>query len=821
MASKLRLWALRLVKLAAFSAVAGLVALLILYWMIAPQLADVQKLRDVELQVPMSVYSQDGKLMGLFGENRRYPVEIEKVPAQVKNAFIAIEDARFYQHHGVDWKGIARAVWLELTTEGRVPGGSTITMQVANNFYLSSEYSYTRKLRQILLAIKMEQELSKEEIFELYLNKIFFGNRSYGVAAAAEFYYGKSLDQLTLAQAAMLAGVPKFPSTSNPLANPRRALERRDYILERMRVLGYITPEQEQAAKASKDDASPHEPRIELEAPYVAEMVRQAMEQRYGADAETQGYRVTTTLRSEDQIAANRAVRDGLLEYDRRRGWRGVESHVDLPAQPGEAEIRGAFAKTTAVNSLPAALVLGFEGNKAKLRLQSGAEHVLDYEATKWTGRAPNALLKRGDIIRLQPLTVVADAKPAYQLAQLPLAQAALVSLQHEDGALRALVGGLSYSLNQFNRATQARRQPGSSFKPMVYAASFEKGYNPASIVVDGPVVFRDRRGEWRPQNEDGRFFGAMRLREALVQSRNLVSVRLLDTIGLEFARTYISQFGIPKEDLPPNLSMSLGTTSLPVMSMARAYTVFSNGGFLVEPYFIQKVEDRHGTVVAYQHPGRACAFCAERLQTEERSAVLVDGFDFSPGGPQQSEAGAKSATLDPDFIGPPEVVLAPRAIDERTAYQIRSMMLDVVDRGTATAAKSMNRTDVGGKTGTTNDTRDAWFSGFGGDLVTTVWVGKDNFKSLGNGEYGGRAALPIWIRYMSGALKDVPITEPALPPNLTATWVARDGRIVPEGTPGAIREYFKTEEYDRISSEALFYQDSSNTDTEAAFDLF
>ena len=814
----MRRWLRRLALLAGLGLVLGVLGLGILYWLVAPQLPDVQELRNVALQVPLSVHTADGKLIAQFGETRRYPVKVQAIPLRLKQAFIAIEDARFYKHQGLDFKGISRAVWLLATTDDRrVPGGSTITQQVAKNFYLSSEYSYSRKLREMALALKMERELSKDEILELYLNKIFFGNRAYGVAAAAEFYFGKHIDQLSLAEAAALAATPKYPSSGNPIINPARNKIRRDYVLQRMMELKFITPAEAAAAQAEPSHASPHEPPIEVDAPWLAEMVRAAMVERYGGEAETSGFRVYTTVRSSDQLAANKAVRDGLVEYDRRHGWRGAEGHLDLTGSEGPAEFKSLLARFFPVNTMMPGVVTSLEGGKARIHLRNGQEVEIDASAAKWTGKAPTALLKRGDVVRVSP-----GAEPgSFELAQLPKAEAALVSLQPEDGALRALVGGFSFSRSKFNRVTQAQRQPGSSFKPFLYSAAMERGYTPATIVLDAPVVFRDRVGHvWQPQNDNGKFSGPMRMREALVQSRNLVSVRLLDAIGVDFARQYITHFGFKLESLPANLSMSLGTASLTPMSIARGYTVFANGGFLVEPYFIGKVLDRNGVVIAATHAPRACRLCPQRLATEQRAQVVVDDFDFSAEGPSAAKPAAAPANAD--AAGPPTTVLAPRSIDERTAFLARSLMLDVVTRGTATAAKVLERADIGGKTGSTNDHRDAWFSGFGGDLVTTVWVGRDNFESLGYREYGGKAALPIWIGYMGTALKDVPLMDNTPPTGIVTVSVNRaTGGLVPEGTPGALVDYFKQEDYDRIISSGYNPQDMGEEQQAEAFDIF
>ncbi len=808
-------------------ALLGVLALAVLYWLIAPRLPDVQELRNVQLQVPLSVYTRDGKLIALIGETRRFPIQIEDVPLHVKQAFIAIEDARFYEHPGVDWRGISRAVWLLATTDDRrVPGGSTITQQVAKQFFLSSEYSYTRKLTEIFLALKMERELSKDEIFELYLNKSFFGNRAYGVAAAAEFYYGKTLDQLTLGEAAMLASIPKFPSSGNPVINPARALVRRNYVLQRMREEGLITPAQELAAQAEPVNASPHEPKVEVEAPYVAEMVRAEMEQRYGADATTSGLKVYTTLDSVHQTAATKSLQAGLLAYDRRHGWRGPEAHLDVADGLDAIATRKLLRPYPMAGGLASGLVVDVSGTGATLLTLAPEPVILDAAATQWTNKSPAQLLARGDVVRYSR-----DAKTgAPVLAQIPMAQSALVSLQPEDGAIRALVGGFSFGLNKFNRATQAQRLPGSSFKPFVYAAAFERGFSPASIVLDAPVVFRDRAGNvWRPQNDAGNFAGPMRLREAMVQSRNLVSVRLLDAIGVDFASRYITQFGFSQQSLPPNLSMALGTSSLTPLSIARGYAVFANGGFRIDPWFIDRVLDRDGGVLTQATPPRACRGCPGRTAGEQRDTAVVDGFDFGPdtapqATPEVPEAPEGVPTAPEPAavaVGPQSPpVLAPRAIDERTAFLVSSLMRDVVQRGTATAAKVLERSDIGGKTGSTNDYRDAWFSGFGGDLVTAVWVGNDDFKSLGRGEYGGKAALPIWIGYMAVALKDVPVNEPVVPAGIvTAAINPGNGQLVPEGSPGSIQDFFKIEDYERITAGG--YDTDPGLSNEEAFDIF
>jgi penicillin-binding protein 1A len=832
--------------LLAFAAVSllGLLALGTLYVVVSSKLPDVQSLRNVELQEPMYVYARDGRLMALFGETRRYPVDIAEVPEHQKQAFIAIEDNSFYRHHGIDFKGIARAVWLLATTnDKRVPGGSTITQQVARQFFLSSEYSYTRKLAEMMLAMKMERELSKDEIFQLYLNKSFFGNRAYGIGAAAEFYYGKKLGELSLDEMATLAGIPKFPSSGNPVANPERARIRRDYVLQRMRELGFIDRSQEAAAQAAPMHASPHEIPIEVDAPYVAEMVRREMIARFGGDVLTKGYHVTTTIDPVLQAAAQAAVHDGLVIYDHRHGWRKAEQHFDLAADEDATAAAARLHGIPAQGGLLPAIVLRSDGGSADVVLADASTITLDAASSRWTGRSPSALVKRGDLVRVRRMdepvagsdagknggNAGAAAKPAaaprWQLDQLPQAQAALVSLNPENGALRALVGGFSFAGNKFNRATQARRQPGSSFKPFLYAAAMERGFNPASIVLDAPVVFKDRRGHiWRPQNDSGNFAGPMRLREALVQSRNLVSVRLLDAIGIDYARKYISHFGIDEALLPPNLSMSLGTASLPPLMVARGYATFPNGGFRITPWFIDEVRDRDGKLIFKEKPPTACPACGIGNATAGtvQAANVVAGFDLGPGGAAPApkpEAGNVAKPVAKPAAPPAETVLAPRAIDARVAYQLVSMMRDVVQRGTGTAAKVLGREDVAGKTGSTNDHRDAWFSGFGGDIVTTVWVGRDDFRSLGYREYGGKAALPIWIDYMRVALKDKPIASNDPPEGMVKVAVGAGGQLLPEGS-GGITEWVKAEDLERMESYVDTSQDQDAQD-EAAFDIF
>jgi len=799
------------------------------------------------LVVPSTrILARDGRLLYEITDPagvHHTTVPLAQIPLALRQATIATEDASFYSNPGVDIVGIVRALWINATGGEVLAGGSTITQQVARQFFLSSEYSYTRKLAEMLLAMKMERELSKDEIFQLYLNKSFFGNRAYGIGAAAEYYYGKSLKQLDLDEMATLASIPKFPSSGNPITNPERARIRRDYVLQRMHELGFISSADQTASQGVSMHATPHERPIEVRAPYIAEMVRQEMLARFGGDVLTMGYHVTTTIDPVLQAAATQAVRDGLTDYDHRHGWNQVEQHFELA--PGEdAAAASARLRTIATQGdrIPAIVLRSGDGT-ADVVLADGSKITLDAASSRWTGRSPSALVQRGDLVRVRRADDVitaaakaggdgkaatAPAAPPYTLDQLPRAQSALVSLEPDNGALRALVGGFSFAGNKFNRATQARRQPGSSFKPFLYAAAFERGFNPASIVLDAPVVFKDRRGHlWRPQNDSGNFLGPMRLREALVQSRNLVSVRLLDAIGVAYARRYISHFGIDEALLPPNLSMSLGTASLPPMMMARGYSAFPNGGFRITPWFIDEVRDRNGKVIFKEKPATACTGCG--VQVVNGAVVptsnVVAGFDLSPDGSAPAPKPDGKQTSTPATAPKPvalaaDIVLAPRAIDARVAYQLVSMMRDVVLRGTGIAAKVLGRADVAGKTGSTNDHRDAWFSGFGGPYVTTVWVGRDDFRSLGYREYGGKAALPIWIEYMRVALKDKPIVSNDPPDGMVKVAVSAGGQLLPTTSSGGITEYVKAEDLERMEN-YVDYGPQQQTQDEEAFNIF
>lgn len=805
-------------------AILGGFALGELYVSVSSQFPDVRSLRDIVWQEPMYVFASDGKLMAVYGETRRYPIKIADVPSPLKKAFLATEDAHFYSHGGVDYRGILRAAWLLATTNAqRVPGGSTITQQVAREFFLTSDYSYRRKFAEILLARKIESMFSKDEILEIYLNKTFFGNRAYGIGAAAEFYFGKTLDQLDLDEMASLAGIPKFPSSANPISNPDRARQRRDnYVLQRMEDLGFISAAEANAAKRVPMHASRHEPATPVYAPYAAEMVRQHMIARYGADVVNQGYRIYTTIDPTVQMAAYNAVRSGLSLYDHRHGWSGPEGHLNLPSDAAETEKMcvGALAHRSKQGELiPVVVTNNQRDGSVEVIDAKGRPIHLASTSAQWTGKPASRLVRRGDIVRLHA-SLGADHKSQWILDQLPRAQAALVSIDSRDGAIQAIVGGYSFAENKFNRAIQARRQPGSTFKPFIYAAAFEKGFVPSSIVLDAPVVFRQANGQdWSPQNDDGQFLGPMVLRDALIQSRNLVSVRLLDAIGLDYARKYAANFGFDPADLPNNLSMALGTASLSPLSIARGYCVFINGGYQVDPWFIKRIEDRDGHIVFQSTPQLACPNCAATTDPTHPAAVeshLVDGFNFGdttiPAAPEvhpsHGNAAVAQASQGHTAVQQLETRPARRVIDPRVAFEIVSLMREVVSHGTGEQARVLGRTDIGGKTGSTNDYRDAWFSGFGGPFVTTVWVGRDDSQGLGHREYGGKAALPIWIDYMRVALKDRAQMHFDPPAGMTQT------------TVNGVTEWVRDEDIEHIQDHDQDVQQEQNEE-EKVFDIF
>lgn len=782
-----------------FAALAlGLVGFLALYMTLSKQLPVIDTHTDFSLEVPLRIYSADQKLIAEFGTQRRTPVTYDEVPEQLIQAFLSSEDDRFFEHPGVDWQGLVRAAASLIATGQRGQGGSTITMQVARNFFLSPEKSYKRKLLEIFLALKIERELSKEDILTLYLNKIYLGKRAYGVAAAAQVYYGKDLDQLTLSQAAMIAGLPKAPSRYNPIVNPRRALQRRNYVLRRMHQLNHIDQVMLEAAKAEDVTAELQSLNPDIDAGYVAEMVRAKLVKEYGTAVYNSGYNVYTTVNGRSQDAANKALRAGLQNYDRRHGWRGVEQNIDIAAVIRKANseeenadlamtqadaLQDFLSSQSSVGDLIPAVVTGITDQAATVEVRSAGSATLDWDDLSWASpyidsnrvkKAPakaSDVLKVGDVIRVrdenrdEPSSDNVDTGRNWTLAQIPKAQGAIVSLDPETGALLALSGGYDFYHSKFNRAVQSRRQPGSSFKPFLYSAALEKGYTAATIVNDAPVVFEDAKLEtsWRPQNYSGKFFGPTRLRWALTHSRNLVSIRLLQDIGLNYTIDYAGKFGLNTYNMPHNLSLSLGSNVVSPYELAGAYNAFANGGFRVDPHYIERIEDAQGQLI-WQAPlqilcDHNCPVAPEFNDQQDLTdtATAATGLEDIADENTPTEASADLAEEPtPPYQAPPPV-LAERIISPQNAWLMNSMLQDVVRFGTARKAMVLNRRDIAGKTGTTNDQNDAWFAGYTPKRVTVAWVGFDEVGTLGRAEVGGRAALPIWIEYMREELKNVP----------------------------------------------------------------
>ncbi|HBX57335.1 MAG TPA: peptidase [Pseudomonas sp.] len=781
---------MRLLKFFCWSCVAIFCGLLLslsgAFLYLSPSLPSVEALRSIQLQIPLRVYSSDAKLIAEFGEMRRSPIAFADIPADFTHALLAAEDDNFANHYGVDLTSLMRAATQILKSGQIQTGGSTITMQVAKNFFLTSERSFSRKINEILLALQIERELSKDEILELYVNKIYLGHRAYGIEAAAQVYYGKSIRDLNLAQMAMIAGLPKAPSRFNPLVNPTRAKERRDWILGRMHMLDRIDQQRYEAALAEPINASYHVPTPEVIAPYVAEMARAEIVGRYGSDAYTEGFNVITTVPSNLQQAANSAVREGLITYDQRHGYRGPESR--LPGMTKETWL-SELAKQTSLGGLEPVIVTQVEKSGILVLNRRGEEETVAWDSMKWARpflntnslgprpQQPSDVTQIGDLVRVQY-----QDDGSLRFVQLPAAQSALVSLDPQNGAIRALVGGFSFEQSNYNRAAQAKRQPGSSFKPFVYSAALDSGYTAASLVNDAPIVFVDEYLDqvWRPKNDNNTFLGPIRLREALYKSRNLVSIRLLQAIGIEYALDYVSRFGFNKQELPRNLSLALGTANLTPLEVANGWSVFANGGHKIQPYLIERIDNRHGETLFIANPPTVPSTAQAPVQPSSEDAVVAT-----------SNVPASSAAL-PTL----EPVAAERIIDERTAYIMTSMLQDVIKRGTGRRAMALGRDDLAGKTGTTNESKDSWFSGYNADYVTTVWAGFDQPESLGRHEYGGTVALPIWMSYMAVALQDKPSHAPAEPEGLLTLRIdPHSGRAASPGTADAYFELFKSED--------------------------
>jgi penicillin-binding protein 1A len=728
--------------LAVVGGLLGAFVLALLY----PTLPSLTTLTDYQPKIPLRIVSAEGELLGEFGEERRALVRIAEVPDVMKKAILAAEDERFYSHGGVDYLSVARAAFSNLST-GTQQGAGTITMQVARNFFLTREKTVTRKLREVLLAWKIEANLSKDEIFQLYLNQIFLGQRAYGFAAASQIYFGKPLKDITVAEAALLAGLPKAPSAFNPVSNPKRAKTRQLYVLRRMHDLKFIDDAELRAAQAAPL-AVRQGPRESLagHAEHVAEMARQVIFETYGEGAYTKGLTVWTTIRKADQDAAYLAVRRGVHEYDRRHGYRGPEAYVALPDAAAEQEpiLERVFQETAEYEDLTPAVVLEASPAQVKAVTADGETVTVTGDGLKFASRslsdkaAAATRIRRGAIVRL-----ARDDKGRYAVVQLPQVEAAFVAVRPTDGAILSLVGGYDFDRSKFNHVTQAQRQPGSSFKPFIYSAALEKGFTPATIVNDAPFyVPADRTGgdAWEPKNYDGKFEGPMRIRTALARSKNLVTVRVMQAIGANYAQDYISRFGFDPKLHPAYLSTGLGAGSATPLQMVAAYSVFANGGYRTVPYLISKVVDAWGAVIS-------------------EAAPLVAGDN------------------------------AERVIDPRNAFVMTSLMKEVITAGTATRALSLGRKDLAGKTGTTNENVDAWFCGYNTGIVGVAWIGFDQPKTLGNNETGAAAALPIWISYMAKVLKGVPEANLAMPDGIVALRINPESGLRDEG--GAITEYF------------------------------
>lgn len=742
----------------------------------APELPSVSSLKEIRLQVPLRVYTKEGDLIGEFGEKRRIPVEYAEIPPRLINAFLAIEDSRFFEHLGIDYEGLLRAALVLLRTGEKKQGGSTITMQLARNYFLTKERTFKRKTKEIFLAVFIERQFNKEEILNLYLNKIFLGHRAYGVGAAAQVYYGKTVDQLSLAEMAMIAGLPKAPSFYNPLTYPGQAIKRRNTVLARMLELNMITQEEHSMASSSAVTARRHAAAIDVNAPYVAEMARAEMVRRYGESAYTDGYKVITTVNGKYQESANQSLRKALQRYDLRHGWRGPDKYFDLATQTPQESLSN-YSK---VGNLFPAIVLGVTETTVRAVLKDGTEVLLDGKAYSWArafidenhrGMPPQSALS---ILSPGQLVWLLQEKGVWKLRQIPKVSGAMVALNPNSGAILALSGGYDFYKSKFNRATQLRRQPGSSFKPFIYSAALSSGYTPASIVNDAPVVFSEEgtRQSWRPSNYSGRFFGPTRLREALKHSRNLISIRLVDALGLGEALKHISRFGFERSNMPRNLTFALGSGAASPLEIAIGYATFANGGFKVESYLLDTVflDD----VMVYQaFPRTACAECPyvdETVNTAASTAAYVVAKEIERG-------------------------FAPRIISPSVAYLVTHMMQDVIRGGTGRRARVLKRNDLAGKTGTTNNQNDAWFSGFNRNLVCTAWVGFDTNQPLGNLETGSRAALPMWIDFMRAALAGMPETEFYRPANIVSARInSENGLLAHPSDDDSIVEIFPEE---------------------------
>ncbi len=766
-----------------FSLVAVLVTSLALiigssvYIYFLSEIPSIKNISNIKSDEPLRVYTVEGELIQEFGDKRRIPLPYAKFPKTLVNAFISAEDDRFFEHSGVDYKGMSRAFINMVRTGTRGQGGSTITMQLARNLFLTKKKTFKRKLLEIFLAFKIERELTKPQIMERYLNYIYLGNRSYGVQAASNVYYGVNLSQLSLAQIAMIAGLPKAPSRYNPVINPKRALLRRNYVLGRMLDLGHVTKEQYQKAKDEEISSDRHSLLVNVEGHYIAEMVRQKAKKMYKRRTYSDGYNIYTTIISKHQKALTRALRKGIMQYDRRHGYRGPVLRKAMPVNPSLKYIENRLVDYQDIGGLESGVVTSVQGKTVNASLKDGIDIVIPWKGIVWARKYEGELrlgpriksakevLQRGDVIYVETME-----NNQRWLAQIPNVSAAAVAVNPKNGAITALVGGFDYFLSKFNRVTQAYRQPGSSFKPFIYASALEKGYTPASLFNDAPLVLKSDylESDWKPGNDDGRTLGLLRMRRALYLSRNLVAIRILQTVTVGFAHKFAEKFGFPRKQLERNLSFALGTSVVSPLQLATGYASFANGGFKVKAHFItkivQKTRNKEGiaSVVRFQEkPLTACPKC-----------------DPATGNKQLKDA-----------------IPAKRIISEQIAYQMTSMLKDVIKKGTGRGAKVLGRPDIAGKTGTTNKQKDAWFSGYSKNMVVTVWVGFDQVKTLGYKEYGGTAALPIWVEFMKVILKNQPVWEPRLPKDMVILSIdKKTGDLAAPYSKERIMESFRTQ---------------------------
>jgi len=783
-----------------------------LYLVLSPKLPAVETLKEVKLQTPLRVYSRDNKLIGEFGEQRRTPLAFDEIPPLFIKALLAAEDAEFYSHPGVSLRGLLRA-GSQILQSGQIQGGgSTITMQLARDFFLSRRQIFSRKFNEILLSFRIEQQLTKDEILELFCNKMFFGNHAYGLQAAAQIYYGKNADQLSLAQHATIVGFLKAPSAYNAIANPRRALIRRNWILGRMLELGYIDKAAYEEAIAEPIETHYHGLSLDLQAPYVAEVARQQAVELFGEAAYTDGYRVYTSVDSHLQATAQQAVVKGLLDYDLRHGYRGPEVRLETSTHAELHDWRDRLRAIPTLGGLESAAVIEVEEQSVRILLSDGSQAVLNWDQGLSSARpyidedrrgpAPKSateFLKPGDVIRL------VKREGLWHLSQVPAIQASFVAVDPQDGAIRALVGGFDFRQSNFNRAVQGHRLPGSSFKPFLYTIALENGFTPASVINDAPIVIENTATgvSWRPENDGGTFSGPMRLRQALYRSRNLVSIRILRTLGLDTALKGLERFGFDTSQFPRDLTLALGTHAIPSLQLATGYATFANGGFKVDAHLITRIEDQRGHVVYEANPLKVCAECEKAELARQQLLEKLREEQAA------SEFGSDIISEDP---GTPidTNIYAPRIVDERVIYLMDSMLKDVIQKGTGRAARVLGRSDIGGKTGTTNGPRDTWFAGYSPHMVAVSWVGFDQHTLLGKREYGSLAALPIWTEFMSVALAGKPEIHPAQPDGVVTVRINPEtGLRAATDDPDAIFEIFLAEDVPPLDE----LNDSQDTD--------